>query len=742
MHYVIVGNGVCGDGGGARPSAARRGGPHQPRLRRARSLLLPARAHVRLRGPDPAPGHGALRPRALREDGVRAGARAGRDARRRRAAPWSSKTADGSATTSCCWRWAPRPGPRPGREPQGPGLHYFVTLRDLEGLDREATSGRARGGDRRRPHRRRGRRDPSRSRPPRHLPDPRELVLPSRPRRQGVGPRRGAHARARRRRPPRHQRRGDPAQCATARPRAVQVDGAELPCRARGRLDRRGAQHRIPRGRASPLSKGGAIEVDDALQDRAPRRLGRGRLRQRHLGRRLAPARAALVHRARPGPHGRRCPCWATRSPTAAAPGTTRRSSSTSSGRPRASCPRCSNFDNTPLDPGPDVRTWFQRVPGKLVSQKIVVQGRARGRLQHAGLPLGPRASPRMDPRAPQPRLGAGAPARGAVRRGVHAALPGAIATLRARGLGFGGLDASRPHEHVPAPASRTGSRWPGSARRCWSWPTSSCTSAAIPTAVSRPTPSSGSPRASPAGSRCRRPSTASGCSTAPATPWPWSSGGCFVLKRHGNSRYQRVRTSVVVLVQVVLAFALPLVHEGLRRPRALLLVLLAAQDRVPLPELHPAAAVPDPGLVASSGSLVAFPAARLLLRQALLLLVDLRLRRPRQHRGRALAASLRQVADGLAHREGLDLLGALPLARGDRDRLGELGASASSIPTSPASPSRCRTATASPSARCSRASSASASTRSWARASGAASAAPWRRCSASSRSSAASASP
>jgi NADPH-dependent 2,4-dienoyl-CoA reductase/sulfur reductase-like enzyme len=33
------------------------------------------------------------------------------------------------------------------------------------------------------------------------------------------------------------------------------------------------------------------------------------------------------------------------------------------------------NWDNTPLDPGPDVRTWFQRVPGRPVSQKIVLKG-------------------------------------------------------------------------------------------------------------------------------------------------------------------------------------------------------------------------------------------------------------------------------------------------------------------------------------------------------------------------------
>jgi polyferredoxin len=36
--------------------------------------------------------------------------------------------------------------------------------------------------------------------------------------------------------------------------------------------------------------------------------------------------------------------------------------------------------------------------------------------------------------------------------------------------------------------------------------------------------------------------------------------GGFYFLRRHGNSRYHRIRTLTVVLVQVVLAFALPLV--------------------------------------------------------------------------------------------------------------------------------------------------------------------------------------
>ena len=43
--------------------------------------------------------------------------------------------------------------------------------------------------------------------------------------------------------------------------------------------------------------------------------------------------------------------------------------------------------------------------------------------------------------------------------------------------------------------------------------------------------------------------------------------GGAYFLRRHGNSRYHRVRTVVVVLVQVVLAFALPVVMTVLGKP-------------------------------------------------------------------------------------------------------------------------------------------------------------------------------
>jgi len=35
----------------------------------------------------------------------------------------------------------------------------------------------------------------------------------------------------------------------------------------------------------------------------------------------------------------------------------------------------CLNWDDTPIDPGPDVRCWFQRLSGKFVSQRIVTKG-------------------------------------------------------------------------------------------------------------------------------------------------------------------------------------------------------------------------------------------------------------------------------------------------------------------------------------------------------------------------------
>jgi hypothetical protein len=37
--------------------------------------------------------------------------------------------------------------------------------------------------------------------------------------------------------------------------------------------------------------------------------------------------------------------------------------------------PALLDWDNTPLDPGPDVHDWFQRVPGGFESQRVVLKG-------------------------------------------------------------------------------------------------------------------------------------------------------------------------------------------------------------------------------------------------------------------------------------------------------------------------------------------------------------------------------
>ena len=240
-----------------------------------------------------------------------------------------------------------RPAPWPGAE--GPGLHYFVTLRDLEGLDRDARKGARAvvigGGligvevaeilhDR-------GLHVTFLIRENWYFP----LALDGKE--VGAGGR--AHAR------PTASTCGwastSRRSCADAdgRPRAVKVDGTRGAGRPRGHrrsasCPTRGSSRAAP----SPWPRAARSRSTTPSRATRARRVGRGRLRQRDLGRRLAPARAALVHRARPGPPRRRCRCSATRSPTAGAPGTTRRSSSTSNGRRRAGSPRSSTSTTRP----------------------------------------------------------------------------------------------------------------------------------------------------------------------------------------------------------------------------------------------------------------------------------------------------------------------------------------------------------------------------------------------------------
>ncbi len=83
--------------------------------------------------------------------------------------------------------------------------------------------------------------------------------------------------------------------------------------------------------------------------------------------------------------------------------------------------------------------------------------------------------------------------------------------------------------------------------------------------------------------------------------------GGLFVLRRHGNSRYQRVRTIVVVLVQVVFAFALPLVMQVFGRHEFYFSYFWPLK----IEYLYPGVILKEPFLILAwsfLGSLVAFP--------------------------------------------------------------------------------------------------------------------------------------
>jgi NADPH-dependent 2,4-dienoyl-CoA reductase/sulfur reductase-like enzyme len=264
-----------------------------------------------------------------------------------------------------------RAAPWPGAE--GPGLHSFVTLRDLEGLDREARPrGRAvviGGGligvevaeilhDR-------GLHVLFLIRESWYFPlalDGNESTLVSEHMRtHGVDVRVGKKVEEILRGP-------------DGRPRAVRVDGSEVPA------DLVVASIGVVPNTAFladgplTLSKGGAIEVDDALKtsvpevwaagdcanvtwadgSRRPEQLwytarDQGRVAaQSMLGDEAAYRRGAWYNSAKFFDLEWTTAGWV---------------------------PALLSFDNMPLEPGADVRTWFQRVPGKLVSQKIVCKG-------------------------------------------------------------------------------------------------------------------------------------------------------------------------------------------------------------------------------------------------------------------------------------------------------------------------------------------------------------------------------
>ena len=203
------------------------------------------------------------------------------------------------------------------------------------------------------------------------------------------------------------------------------------------------------------------------------------------------------------------------------------------------------NWDNTPLDPGPDVRSWFQRVPGQFVSQRIVVKGdRVVGfnmlgsRWDHEPLLQWIHERRSLDyvlehlPEAQfdeefMPRF------RVLPQRGRR--------SLKAEVLMQAGLMNTYQH--------------PVSSRQPVAWLCSAVLVVAYLLLYFGGNPHRGF-AADPvqrlaegiaAAWPCPRPSTASGCSTAFLYTLAMVVGGIFMLKRHGNSRYQRIRTTVVV---------------------------------------------------------------------------------------------------------------------------------------------------------------------------------------------------
>ncbi len=265
-----------------------------------------------------------------------------------------------------------RSAPWPGSD--GPGLHYFVTLRDLEGLDREARrGGRAvviGGGligvevaeilhDR-------GLQVSFLIRESWYFPlalDRNEAALVTEHMRQrGIDVRVGVNVQ--------RIERGE-----NGRPRAVRLEnGEELTCDvavcAIGVVPNTG----FLEGSGLALSKGGAIEVDDALRASAPDvwaagdcanvSWADGSRRPEQLWY-TARDQGRVVARSMLGDDvAYRRGTWYNSAKFFDLEWTT-----------AGWVPVCLNWDNTPLDPGPDVRCWFQRVPGRFVSQRVVTKG-------------------------------------------------------------------------------------------------------------------------------------------------------------------------------------------------------------------------------------------------------------------------------------------------------------------------------------------------------------------------------
>lgn len=264
-----------------------------------------------------------------------------------------------------------RTAPWPGSE--GPGLHYFVTLRDLEGLDRDAQPGRRAvvigggliGVEVAEVLLKRGLHVTFVIRESWYFPlalDANEsAVVAEHMHGAGVDVRLGASVEA-------------IVRDAGGRLRGVRVGGSEIAAdlvvSAIGVVPN--TAFLADSGLA--LSRGGAVEVDDALRTSAPgiwaagdcanvtwadgsRRPEQLYYTARDQGRVAACSMLGDDVRYRRGPAYNSAKFFDIEWTTA--------------GR----VPAAIDWDGTPRDPGSRVRSWFQRVPGRAESQRIVIEG-------------------------------------------------------------------------------------------------------------------------------------------------------------------------------------------------------------------------------------------------------------------------------------------------------------------------------------------------------------------------------
>jgi len=276
-----------------------------------------------------------------------------------------------------------RPAPWPGAA--GAGVHYFVTLRDLEGLDREARPGLRAvvvgggliGVEVAEILLARGLKVTFLVRENWYFPlalDEREAALVAEHlRAHGVDVRLGVNVE--------EVRRGPDGALAGVRlgdaPRALAAlapEAGEVPCdllvSAIGVVPNTG----FLAGGGLRLSKGGAIEVDDALRASAPdvwaagdcanvtwadgtRRPEQLWYTARDQGRVAAASMLGDAAVYRRGTWYNSAKFFDLEYTTA------------------GWVPVRLDWDNTPLDPGPDVRDWFQRTPGRFDSQRVVCKG-------------------------------------------------------------------------------------------------------------------------------------------------------------------------------------------------------------------------------------------------------------------------------------------------------------------------------------------------------------------------------